>query len=146
MRKFLLLLLVAAALPAAAHPGLGRETVGFLAGFTHPASGVDHLLAMLAVGFWSATATRRIWRTPLVFATVLLLGALLALGGLTFPAVEPMIAASVLLLGLMVMSRVQLPEPAASLMIASFALFHGAAHGDELGAGSALAGMAVIPV
>ena len=143
LRNFLLLPLALVALPAAAHSGHGRETVGFLAGLAHPFSGFDHLLAMLAVGLWSATTMRRIWLAPLTFAGVLLLGALLAANGLTLPAIEPMIAVSVLVLGLLIMARVRLPESVATALVVAFALFHGAAHGAELGASIALAGMGI---
>lgn len=136
------LLLMLAALPAFAHPGHG-ETIGFFAGLAHPFTGLDHLLAMLAVGLWSATTTRRIWLAPLSFASVLLIGALLAVNGLVVPAVEPMIAASVLVLGLLIMAQVRLPEPMSALLVGGFAFFHGAAHGVELGATVALAGMVI---
>jgi urease accessory protein len=141
LRKFLTLTLVLTALPAAAHPGHGNGTIGLLAGFMHPLTGLDHLLAMFAIGLWSATTTRRAWLALLVFSGALLLGALLAANGLTLPALEPMLAASVLVLGLLLMSRVNLPEAAVAALVASFAWFHGAAHGAELGAGITLAGM-----
>lgn len=143
VRIVLAMLLTISALPALAHPGHGAETIGFLAGLAHPFTGLDHLLAMLAVGLWSATTTRRIWRAPLSFAGMLLIGALLAVNGLALPAVEPMIAASVLVLGLLIMARVQLPESVSVLLVGSFALFHGAAHGVELGVNIALAGMMI---
>lgn len=141
LRKLLILPLALVALPAVAHSGHGTETIGFLAGLIHPVTGLDHLLAMLAVGFWSATTTRRIWLAPLVFANVLLLGALLAVNGLAFPAVELMIVASVLVLGLLIMAHVSLPESAATALISGCALFHGTVHGAELGTSIALAGM-----
>jgi len=141
LRNFLALPLALAALPAAAHAGHAAETHGFLAGLAHPFTGLDHLLAMLAVGLWSATTARRVWLAPLVFAVVLLLGALLTANGPFIPAVEPLVAASVLVLGLLVMARVRLHEAISALLVAGFALFHGAAHGAELGAGLALAGM-----
>jgi len=141
MRILFALILAMAALPAYAHPGHGVMT-GFLAGFAHPFSGLDHLLAMIAVGLWSATSARRVWLAPLSFATLLLLGAVLsATGWLILPAQESMIAASVLLLGLLVMTGARLPDTASALLIGGFALFHGAAHGQELESGLALAGM-----
>lgn len=129
------LLLTLATLPALAHPGHGADTVGFTTGLAHPFTGLDHLLAMLAVGLWSATTTRRIWLAPLSFAGMLLVGALLAVNGLVVPAVEPVITASVLVLGLLIMARVRLPESISIILVGSFALFHGAAHGAELGNG-----------
>lgn len=139
MRNFTALLLLLAALPAYAHPG--HTEAGFMAGFVHPLTGLDHMLAMFAVGVWSATTARRVWLAPLSFAATLLLGALFAQGGLALPAVEPVIVASVLVLGLLTMARRRLPEFAAAALVALFALFHGAAHGQELSAASALAGM-----
>lgn len=141
MRTVLALLLALAASSAFAHPGHGGDASGFTAGFLHPFSGLDHLLAMLAVGLWSATTTKRIWLAPLSFASMLLMGALFAAGGLDLPAVEPMIAASVCVLGLLVMTQANLPDAAAAALVAAFALFHGAAHGHELGASLALTGM-----
>ena len=137
------LLLTFAALPALAHPGHGSETIGFLAGLAHPFTGLDHLLAMLAVGLWSATTTKQIWLAPLSFAGMLLIGALLAMNGLALPAVEPMIAASVLVLGLLIVARIRLPELASGALVGGFALFHGAAHGVELGESAALIGMVI---
>ncbi|HLA36267.1 MAG TPA: HupE/UreJ family protein [Rhodocyclaceae bacterium] len=139
MRNFTALLLLLAALPAYAHSG--HTEAGFVAGFVHPLTGLDHMLAMFAVGLWSATTARRVWLAPLSFAATLLVGALLAQGGLALPAVEPIVVASVLVLGLLTMTRRRLPEFAAATLVAVFALFHGTAHGQELSAASALAGM-----
>lgn len=138
-----------AAAPAAvlAHAGSdGGTHHGLSIGFLHPLTGLDHLAAMVAVGLWSAlTATRAgvasYARMPLAFATLLLVGALLAGAGWQFPAVEPAIAASLLVLGLLVTGRRALPQAAAAVLVGGFALFHGAAHGQELGQGWALAGM-----
>ena len=114
---------------------------GFLAGFTHPLTGLDHLAAMLAVGMWSAVTSKRIWAAPLSFAALLLVGALAAKAGLVFPAVEPMIAASLLVMGLLLATRQRLPAAAGALLAGGFALFHGAAHGLELAGTAALPGM-----
>jgi len=126
---------------AAAHHGL---LAAAWAGFSHPFGGADHLLALLAVGAWSAMRPARVWAAPLAFASALLAGALMGLAGWALPAVEPMIAASLLVLGLLLGTRVTLPAPAAAALVAGFALFHGAAHGAELAgpwAGAALAGL-----
>ena len=114
---------------------------GFLTGFTHPLTGLDHLAAMLAVGMWSAMTSRRTWAAPLSFAALLLVGALMAKSGVAFPAVEPMIAASLLVMGLLLATRQRLPAAAGALLVGGFALFHGAAHGNELAGLGALAGM-----
>lgn len=122
----------------------------FLQGALHPLTGLDHLAAMISVGLWSALTThqrssdRSVWTAPAAFAIFLLIGALLGLGGLSLPGVEPMIAASLLVLGLLVSTRTALPWPAGGALVAVFALFHGLAHGAELAgghAGAALAGM-----
>ena len=123
----------------------------FFSGFLHPLTGMDHLAAMLAVGLWSALAARRagpglLWG-PLGFAGMLLAGAVLGLQGVQIPAVEPMIAASLLVTGLLVITRWHITGVAAALIVGAFALFHGLAHGHELaGASSAwatLSGMLV---
>lgn len=136
------LILLAASRPALAHVGAdagGHH--GLLTGFSHPLTGLDHLAAMLAVGFWSALTTRRVWAAPLAFAGLLLVGALLAQAGIAFPGIEPMIAASMLVAGLLLAAQVRLPEAAGALLVGAFALFHGAAHGQELAGTTALLGM-----
>lgn len=103
--KFALLLIAACGIPtgAMAHIGVdNHEHSGFLTGFLHPI-GTDHLAAMVSVGLWSALAARRagpalLWG-PLGFASMLLVGALIGLQGIAIPAVEPMIAASLLVTG-----------------------------------------------
>ena len=147
---------------AQAHAGLGPDhghgLTSFAAGALHPISGLDHLLAMIAVGLWSALSVGakdvRGWRlglspmwlpliSPLSFAVALLIGALAALGGLGLPGIEPMIATSLLVFGLLVVSPARLPAGAGAALVASFAVFHGLAHGQELGGhgATALAGM-----
>jgi urease accessory protein len=140
VKPLFFLLLSLCSLSALAHVGHG-ETPGFVAGFLHPLTGADHLTAMLAVGIWSAMTTRRIWVAPLSFAGLLLIGALLGLAGLHFPVVEPIIAASLLVLGLLLASQARLPLGAGAILVGLFALFHGAAHGAELGSASPLAAL-----
>ena len=125
-----LTLLLAPAL-AFAHPGHGDN--GLLAGIGHPIGGLDHLLAMLAVGLWAAQqqgAAR--WALPCTFVGTLLLGGVLGFEGLNLPALESTIAASVLALGLAVALAARPPLGLALLATALFALFHGVAHGLEL--------------
>ncbi|MES2192710.1 MAG: HupE/UreJ family protein [Pseudomonadota bacterium] len=137
----------AAALPVAAmaHTGVdGHAHPGFITGFMHPLTGFDHLAVMVAVGLWSALAARRagpelLWG-PLGFAVMLMLGAVMGLAGVQIPAVEPMIAASLLVTGLLVITRWRIPGIAAALLVGVFAVFHGLAHGYEL-AGNADAAM-----
>jgi urease accessory protein len=127
---------------AMAHVGAdGAAHHGLVTGFLHPVTGLDHLAAMLAVGVWSAMTTRRLWMAPVSFAALLLTGALLAQAGVGFPAIEPMIAVSMLVVGLLLAVQVKLPDAAGAVLVGGFALFHGAAHGQELGGGAALAGM-----
>jgi urease accessory protein len=121
--------------------GDAGEHHGLLTGFTHPLTGLDHLAAMLAVGLWSALTARRTWTAPLAFAGLLLVGALLAQGGVALPGIEPMIAASMLVVGLLLATQARLPEAAGALLVGAFALFHGAAHGQELAGTGALFGM-----
>lgn len=136
--KTLALATLALPLAALAHTGAdaGVHHHGLLAGFTHPLTGADHLAAMVAVGLWSALAARRAWPdllwAPLAFAGMLLAGALMGLAGLQLPAVEPMIAASLLVLGLLVATRAHLPVGVAVSVVGLFAVFHGMAHGREL--------------
>ncbi|AYC31247.1 protein hupE [Pseudomonas cavernae] len=116
---------------AFAHPGHGDS--GLLAGLGHPLLGLDHLLAMLAVGLWAAQqqgAAR--WALPCSFVASLLLGGLLGFTGLAIPLLETGIATSVLALGLLVALAVRPPLALAVCATALFALAHGVAHGLEL--------------
>ena len=147
-RAFILLGLLWPALPALAHTGALGDHVhpGFMAGLLHPFTGIDHLAAMLAVGVWSALAVRPVWVAPLAFVALLGAGALGGLAGVAVPGVEPMIAASLLVTGLLIATRAQWPVRAAALVAGLFAFFHGAAHGMELsgvGVAQALAGMLI---
>jgi urease accessory protein len=117
---------------AFAHPG-HPDTFGFNDGFSHPFSGIDHLLAMLAVGLWAAQNKRSaLWVLPLAFPLMMVAGALLAFSGLQLPAVETGIAASVAVLGLLIAFAVRMPLWASAGVVSIFALFHGYAHGSEL--------------
>lgn len=132
---------VLASAPAQAHPGHDVASVGasLASGLLHPLTGADHLLAMVAVGVWSALAISShagagagVLRVPLAFVALMLVGAVLGLAGFALPAVEPMIAASLLVVGLLVALRARLPAGAAMALVGGFALFHGYAHGAEL--------------
>jgi urease accessory protein len=143
-RLRLLATLATGALPfaALAHPGAaGAHAHGFVDGFMHPFTGFDHLGAMLAVGVWSAGSLRRAGVAPAVFVACLLAGALATSNGFVVPATEAMIAASLLVIGLLLAARAALAPAAAAAIVGGFAFFHGASHGAELGAGTALAGM-----
>jgi urease accessory protein len=134
--------LAAATVPAFAHLN-PAEHGSFLAGFSHPLFGADHILVMVAVGLWAAqigTGSNRnaLWIVPLAFVGTMAAGFLLALGGVSLPFVEPAILASVIGLGLLVATAVKLPVSAAAAVVGVFALFHGHAHGGELGSAGAV--------
>ncbi|MBZ9997050.1 HupE/UreJ family protein [Mesorhizobium sp. BH1-1-4] len=126
------LLLVAAAMPAYAHVGIG-PTSSFTAGFMHPLSGLDHMTVMIAVGLWAALkGGKAIWAWPAAFVGVMLAGAALGMAHVPVPFVEPGILASVVALGLLVALAVDLPVSAGVAILGLFALFHGHAHGTEV--------------
>ena len=117
---------------AYAHGGEGL-TAGFNGGFLHPLSGWDHIAAMVAVGLWGAFLGRpAIWLLPVVFPLVMVLGGILGMANVPFPAVETGIASSAIVLGLMVAFAVRPPLWVAAVMVGIFATFHGYAHGAEL--------------
>ncbi|WP_211442000.1 HupE/UreJ family protein [Collimonas humicola] len=117
---------------ALAHPG-HPDAFGFNDGFAHPFSGLDHLLAMLAVGLWAAQNKRSaLWVLPLAFPLMMAAGALLALAGVALPGVETGIAVSVAVLGLLIAFAIRMPVWAGAAVVSVFALFHGYAHGSEL--------------
>lgn len=126
------MLLLAAAMPAYAHVGVGT-TSSFGAGFAHPLSGLDHMTVMVAVGLWAALkGGRAIWAWPLAFLGVMLAGGVLGMLHVPVPFVEPGTLASVVALGLLVALAVDLPVSAGIAVIGLFALFHGHAHGAEV--------------
>jgi urease accessory protein len=127
---------------AQAHVGTDladHHALGLVDGLLHPFTGLDHLAAMLAVGFWSALSTRRVWLAPLAFANMLLVGALMGMSGIALPALEPLVAATVLALGLLVATRAQFPGAVAAALAGGFAVFHGMAHGLEFSGASPVA-------
>jgi len=131
--------LLAGAAAAWAHGG-GQPAVegpgpwaAFGTGFLHPLTGPDHVIAMVAVGLWGAVlGAPALWLLPVVFPLVMALGGALALLGLPLPAVEAGIALSAVALGLAVALRWRAPLALAAVLVGSFAVFHGHAHGTEL--------------
>lgn len=118
--------------PALAHTGDGYGG-GFVAGFTHPILGWDHVAAMVAVGLWGAfLGAPAIWILPVVFPLVMAFGAVAGIIGIPVPAVETGIALSAVVLGLMIVFAVKPPIWIAAVIVGSFAIFHGYAHGTEL--------------
>ena len=132
-RAFPVLILVLLCAPSAfAHPQKG-EAVGFLTGFRHPISGLDHVLAMVAVGLWGAQlGSPAIWLLPVAFPMVMALGGMLGLMGVPLPDTEYGIAFSAILLGAAVLFELRPPLTIAAILVGFFAIFHGHAHGTEL--------------
>lgn len=123
---------VAVASPAYAHDGTGLAG-GFASGFRHPLSGLDHALAMVAVGLWGAILGRPLLiALPTIFPILMVVGGALGMAGVGVPPVEIGIAVSVVTLGMMVLLRIRAPVLLACAIVAMFALFHGYAHGQEL--------------
>jgi urease accessory protein len=128
-------LLVLAPSVAFAHVERG-QAVGFVTGLQHPWSGLDHVLAMIAVGLWGAQlGNPAIWILPVTFPMVMSLGAMMGLLGIPLPGIEIGIAVSAILLGAMVAGEVRPKMLVAALLVGFFAVFHGHAHGTELPAG-----------
>ncbi|HEY4249568.1 MAG TPA: HupE/UreJ family protein [Roseomonas sp.] len=126
-----LTLAAALVLPAAAHPGHGPED--FATGLAHPFGGLDHLLAMVAVGLLAArTGLATAWRMPVVFMAAMTVGALLGFEGIALPGIEYGIALSVAAAGLALALALPIPTIAALAATAAFGFCHGMAHGLEL--------------
>jgi urease accessory protein len=140
VKSAIALLLVLISPAALAHPG--DHGGGLLHGLAHPFAGLDHLLAMIAVGVWAARFPGRLRGIlPAAFVSCMALGAVLG-GVIELPFVEPMIALSVLVIGLAVALAVRLPAWAGAVVVAAFALYHGYAHFTELRADTSVAGFA----
>jgi urease accessory protein len=123
------------AFPALAHPGHGPHDLA--AGLAHPLTGVDHLLAMVAVGLWAALrGDKALWAWPLAFVGAMLAGYGLGQAGLHHSLIEPAILASVIVLGALVAANACVPTLVGMAIIASFGLAHGLAHGAEAPAGA----------
>jgi urease accessory protein len=111
----------------------GGAAGGFLSGLHHPISGLDHVLAMVAVGLWGAQlGAPAIWLLPVAFPIMMAFGGLLGLSGIELPAVELGIALSAVILGALILGAIRLPLAAALLVVGFFAVFHGHAHGTEM--------------
>lgn len=136
----LLVALLVASGPAAAHTEAG-VTGGLLSGFLHPLTGLDHLVAMIAVGLWGAQLGKPgIWVLPITFPAVMAIGGVLGVVGVALPQSELVIALSAVVLGLAVAMALRVPFAAAAVVVGVFAIFHGYAHGRELpGAANPLA-------
>jgi len=130
MTRILAVILIMLPSVALAHTGAHGAT--FVSGVLHPVGGLDHILAMVTVGLLAgATGGRAIWAMPLTFLAALLVGGAMGASALAIPAVEPMILASIVLLGTLVALQVRLPLLAVLPAIAVFGIAHGHAHGTE---------------
>jgi urease accessory protein len=128
----LVVAIAAAPATAFAHIGVG-DAHGLTHGFIHPISGIDHILAMLAVGMFAAyRGGRALWLVPATFVLMMAAGGALGASGLSLPFVEIGIAASVIVLGLAVALQWSAPTAAAMGLVGFFAVFHGHAHGAEM--------------
>lgn len=121
---------------AQAHPG-GHGSIGWGSGFAHPFMGMDHILAMIAVGLWAVQlGGRAIWQVPCAFVVAMVFGGALGVAGVGLPLVEHGILASVLVLGLLIAFAVRVPMSGGMMLVSLFAIFHGFAHGTEMPPGS----------
>jgi urease accessory protein len=119
----------AAALAHPGHDGAG----GLLHGFLHPVTGIDHVLAMIAVGVLAAQyGGRALWLIPLSFVTVMAIAGVIGMAGIVVPVAEVGIGLSVVVLGLAIAFQLRPPTFVAMAVVGFFALFHGYAHGAEL--------------
>jgi urease accessory protein len=112
---------------------VGNTSAGFIAGFLHPPSGLDHLLAMVSVGIWGAQlGAPAIWLLPIAFPMIMAVGGALGVIGVPLPEGELLVALSVIVLGLLIATTCRLPISAALAIVGVFAIAHGHAHGVEL--------------
>ena len=133
-----LVALLALVVPATAHAHVrSGEAIGFLSGLRHPVSGLDHVLAMIAVGLWGAQlGAPAIWLLPVTFPMVMAFGGMLGLVGAKLPGIEIGIACSAIALGVAVFLELRPSLWVAGLLVGFFAIFHGHAHGSELPPGA----------
>lgn len=136
LKRFLLsvgLLFVATTSLAFGHADAAGVSGGFMSGLTHPIGGLDHVTAMVAVGLWGFFLGRpALWILPVVFPLVMAFGGVLGLMGVPVPMIEPGIAVSSIVLGLLIAMAVKAPLWVAAVIVGAFAIFHGYAHGAEL--------------
>ena len=135
-RKLIIsLALLAALAPAAAmaHPGHpGHEALGLGAGFAHPFTGADHMLAMVAVGLWAALrGGRAVWAWPAAFVSAMAVGYAFGQTEALAGTIEPVVLASVIVLGALTAAQAKLPLAAGALLIGACGAAHGYAHGVE---------------
>lgn len=137
LQLFTALSLIFLLVPIMAHAHVAQgQAAGFFTGIEHPWSGLDHILAMVAVGLWGAQlGNPAIWVLPIAFPMMMAVGAMMGLMGIPVPGVEIGIALSAIMLGLMVLLDMRAKLLIAGILVGFFAIFHGHAHGTELPAG-----------
>ncbi len=141
----LALALAVVSLPALAHPGHGTTLTDAVAGFMHPMLGLDHVLAMVAVGLWARfLGGKAVWLVPLGFVLCMVGGFALGLAGVNLPAVQLGIAASAVLLGVLVAVGARLPLALAVCLVAPVAVLHGHAHAAGLAGAAANFGLGFV--
>ncbi len=122
---------VVLATPALAHPG-HADPLGLAHGLMHPLSGLDHILAMIAVGLYAAQlGSRAMWMLPAAFMTAMIAGGAMGYAGIQIPMVEQGIALSVIVMGLAIALGLKMPAGLGMTLAGVFAIFHGHAHGSE---------------
>ena len=134
MRKTITVGALAAVLlaPAMAWAHTQGPSASLVEGFIHPFMGLDHVLATVAVGVWAAQlGARAVWAVPAAFVTAMIAGAVIGRGGIEVATVAPLVAATVLALGMLIMSGFRASVFEGALLAAAFAVFHGAAHTAE---------------
>jgi len=120
-------------IPLYAHTDVASLQGGFISGFMHPILGLDHVVAMVAVGLWGAFLGKpAIWILPVVFPLVMAFGGALGVAGVNIPYIEIGIALSGVVIGLAVAFAIRPPIWLAAIIVGAFAIFHGHAHGTEL--------------
>lgn len=132
---FIMAMMLLWPLVAGAHVESGQAG-GFVSGLAHPVSGLDHVLAMVAVGLWGAQlGVPALWLLPVAFPMMMAFGGMLGLMGIPVPGIEVGIALSGVILGALILGETRMPLLGALLVVACFAIFHGHAHGTELSPG-----------
>lgn len=134
LSPYFVLLFVLALTPSLAHAHIGvGQTTGFAHGLMHPLFGLDHMVAMVAVGLWaSQCGGRALWALPASFLMTMIAGGIVGATGMAFPLLEVGIVLSLVVLGLMLSFQVRMPVLLASAVVGVFAWFHGFAHGAEM--------------
>ncbi len=134
MKKFAFPTLLLFALPTLVHAHTGHTDSGGLShGLLHPVGGLDHILAMVAIGLWAVQlGGRALWVVPAAFLTTLFVGGAMGIENVALPLVEPGILASILILGLLIAFAARVPLAATVPIVAAFGILHGFAHGAEM--------------